>query len=89
MSNKKTISEEAFTKALDPKLSVTEAVAILTEAAEFKSGQKVAILDGTPYALDGVQGTVKGPSGNNSGFLDVELPNKMVVPVPANLLLAV
>jgi len=48
----------------------------------------VAVLDGTAYGIEGIQGVAKGPSANRgSGFIDVELPNKTVVPIAANLLL--
>jgi len=89
MSKPTTISEQQVTRALDPKLSINEALNVLVEAVDIKSGQKVAILDGTAYGVDGAQGVVRGPSNKGSGFLDVELPNKMTIPIPANLLLPV
>jgi hypothetical protein len=84
------ITEQLITTALNPKLSLTEALNTLVEATGIKSGTKVAILDGTAYGVDGISGTVKGPSANKgAGFLSVELPNKSVIDVPANLLLPV
>lgn len=85
---KQAITDAIVEKALDPKLSRTEALNILTDSADIKVGQKVAILDGTPYGLDGLQGVAKGPSNKNSGFINVELPNRTIVPIPANLLVA-
>lgn len=84
------ITDKTITEALRPGLSLTESVNVLMEAGEIKSGTKVAILDGTAYGIDGIQGTAKGPSANKgAGFIDVELPNKSVVPIAANLLLPV
>lgn len=70
-------------------LSVTEVVNVILEARELTSGQKVAILDGTPYGLDGMWGKIKGPAKTKTGFVDVELPNGVTVAVEANLLLPV
>lgn len=84
------ITDQTITAALRPGLSLTESVNILLEADRIKSGTKVAVLDGTAYGIDGIQGTAKGPSSNKgAGFIDVELPNKMIVPIAANLLLPV
>lgn len=85
------ITDKTITDALQPGLSVVESVNILMEAFNnIKSGTRVAVLDGTAYGIDGIQGIAKGPSANKgSGFIDVELPNKSVVPIAANLLLPV
>lgn len=83
-----TITDAKIQSALDPKLSVDESLNILLEASEIKSGQAVAILDGSAYGIDGIKGVAKGPAGK-SGFINVELPNKTQVPIPANLLLPV
>ena len=85
------ITDKTLTEALKPGLSVTESVNILMEAAfSIKNGSKVAVLDDTAYGIDGICGVAKGPSANKgSGFIDVELPNKSVVPIAANLLLPV
>ncbi len=84
------ITDKTLTDALQPGLSLTESVNILMEASAIKSGTKVAVRDGTAYGIDGIQGVAKGPSANKgSGFIDVELPNKSVVPIAANLLLPV
>ncbi len=89
MSSSKTISDATIQAALDPKLSLEEAVNTLLEASNIKGGQAVAILDGNPYELDGIRGVAKGPTANKSGWIDVELPNKTVIPCQANLLLPV
>lgn len=84
------ITDKTLADALQPGLSLTESVNILLEAPSIKSGTKVAVLDGTAYGIDGIQGVAKGPSTNKgAGFIDVELPNKSVVPIAANLLLPV
>lgn len=88
MSNPSALNEQKITKALEPSRSLEESLNILMEA-DIKSGQAVALLDGGPYALDGVKGVVKGSTDGKSGFVDVQLPNGMVVPVPANLLIPV
>lgn len=84
------ITDQTLTEALKPGLSTVESVNILMEVSPIKSGMKVAVLDDTAYGIDGIQGVAKGPSANKgSGFIDVELPNKSVVPIAANLLLPV
>lgn len=88
MSNPISITEQKITKALEPSRSLEESLNILMEA-DIKTGQSVALLDGGPYALDGIKGTVKGQTNNKCGFVDVQLPNGMVIPVPANLLIPV
>ncbi len=89
MSSPTTLLTDAkIQSALDPKLSIEESLNILLEASEIKSGQAVAVLDGTAYGIDGIKGIAKGPAGK-SGFINVELPNKSIVPIQANLLLPV
>lgn len=84
------ITDKTIADAIQPGLSLTESVNILMEVSTIKSGTKVAVLDGTAYGIDGICGVAKGPSANKgAGFIDVELPNKSVVPIAANLLLPV
>lgn len=84
------LTDALIQEALDPKLSLNEAVNLLMDATNnVGRGKKVAILDGSAYGVDGVCGVSKGPSAKGSGYIDVELPNKMTIPIPANLLLPV
>lgn len=87
--SKTTISEDKIQAALNPNLSLEESVNVLLESPDIKQGQAVAILDGNPYELEGIRGIAKGPTSKKSGWIDVELPNKIVIPCQANLLLPV
>lgn len=84
------ITEQQVSRALEPGRSLEEAVSILLDSFDhLKTGGSVAILDGSAYGIDGIRGTIKGPTNGKSGFVDVQLPNKMIVPIQANLLLPV
>lgn len=55
-----------------------------------KAGTKVVAVEDTVTQLDGISGTVVGPSKNKgSGFVDVRLENGTVVPMSSNLLVPV
>ncbi len=81
------ITDAKIAQALEEGRSIESATAILLDAFDFKSGQSVAILDDTAYGMDGQRGIVKGSTANKAGFVDVQLPNRMILPIPANLLL--
>jgi hypothetical protein len=54
---------------------------------DINSGDTVAIIDDPTYPYQGVEGKAKGPSAKGSGFIDVEMPDGVVVPMQASLLL--
>ena len=66
--------------------SIREAAnTILSE--DVNAGDNVAIIDDPTYAQPGVKARVIGPSAKGSGFVDVELPNGMKLPVQSSLLI--
>lgn len=68
--------------------SVTEAAnRILSEDMDVSQGETVAIIDDPTYAQPGIKAKVIGPSAKGSGFVDVELPNGVKLPVQSSLLL--
>ena len=54
---------------------------------DISSGDTVAIIDDPTYPYQGVEGKCKGPSQKGSGFVDVEMPDGVVVPMQSSLLL--
>lgn len=66
--------------------SLREAADMLTGANRVSAGSKVAILEDPTYPFAGQRGTVKGPSAKGSGYVDVEMANKTVVPLQVSLL---
>lgn len=54
---------------------------------DISSGDTVAIIDDPTYPYQGVEGKCKGPSAKGSGFVDVEMPDGVTVPMQSSLLL--
>jgi hypothetical protein len=63
--------------------------AILTEDEYVKSGDSVSPIDDSVYPYEGQLGTVVGPSGKGTGFVDVRFANGTVVPMQSSLLIKV
>lgn len=63
--------------------------AILTEDLYVNAGETVGIIDDPTYAQPGIKARVIGPSHKGSGFVDVELPNGVKMPVQSSLLLKI
>ena len=80
-----------ITEILDKALAAGTPQALAEAASDalvdtgIKPGAKVAVLDDPIYGMNGLTGTVKGPS-DKSGFVDVMFANKMVVPLQSTLL---
>ena len=69
--------------------SLEEAANLLLEADGDISGD-VAIIDDPSFGQFGMKGkVVRAHSHEGSGFVDVQLPNGTIVPIPKNLLLKV
>jgi hypothetical protein len=89
----KTITEALISKALSsqptPELAAHQ---ILLEGdgdkavRRYKSGDKVAVLSDTIYALEGLQVEVVGPSDKGEQYLNVRTSSGMVVPILSTLL---
>ena len=54
---------------------------------DISSGDTVAIIDDPTYPYQGVEGKCKGPSQKGSGFVDVEMPDGVILPMQSSLLL--
>ena len=67
---------------------IEEAVSEILGDPGIKAGARVAIISDRTYGMEGIQGKVKGPTDNMSGCVDVELENGVVLPLFANLLVA-
>ena len=88
----KNITEALITEALasqpTPELAAHQ---ILMEGdgdavRRYKSGDKVAVLSDTIYALEGLQVEVVGPSNKGGQYLDVRTSSGMVVAILSTLL---
>jgi hypothetical protein len=63
--------------------------AILTEDLYVNAGETVGIIDDPTYAQPGLKARVIGQSNKGSGWVDVELPNGVKIPVQSSLLLKI
>jgi hypothetical protein len=60
---------------------------ILSE--DIKAGQEVAIIDDPTWSCPGTRARVKGPSGKDDGWMNVELENGTILAVQSSLLIPV
>jgi hypothetical protein len=83
--------EEAVAKVdLRKPDSIKEAAnTILTEEMYVNAGETVGIIDDPTYAQPGLKARVIGPSHKGSGWVDVELPNGVKMPMQSSLLLKI
>jgi hypothetical protein len=79
---------EAVTKQPTPELAAYRILEGDGDQAvkRYKSGDKVAVLSDTIYALEGLQVEVVGPSDKGEQYLDVRTSSGMVVPILSTLL---
>jgi hypothetical protein len=88
----KTITEALISKALSsqptPELAAHQILEGDGDKAvrRYKSGDKVAVLSDTIYALEGLQVEVVGPSDKGEQYLNVRTSSGMVVPILSTLL---
>lgn len=59
---------------------------IIESPVELSAGCSVAVIDDPTYPAAGQTGKVRGPSAKE-GFVDVELPNGIVMPLQSDLLI--
>jgi hypothetical protein len=79
-----TIIQEALTS---PARDAVQGAVNQLLGEDISSGDTVAIIDDPTYPYQGVEGKCKGPSCKGSGFVDVEMPDGVVVPMQSSLLL--
>lgn len=60
---------------------------LLEDEGVASTGATVILIDDTGTYPAGTSGKVKGVSSKGLGYVDVELPDSSVIPVPSNLLL--
>jgi hypothetical protein len=86
MKSVENIIQEALTSPAREADAVQGAVNQLL-GEDIGSGDTVAIIDDPTYPYQGVEGKCKGPSAKGSGFVDVEMPDGVTVPMQSSLLL--
>jgi hypothetical protein len=79
-----TIIQEALTS---PARDAVQGAVNQLLGEDISSGDTVAIIDDPTYPYQGVEGKCKGPSAKGSGFVDVEMPDGVTVPMQSSLLL--
>lgn len=86
MKNLTNIINESLQSKKPEAEAIQEAVNQLL-GEDISSGDTVAIIDDPTYPYQGVEGKCKGPSAKGSGFVDVEMPDGVTVPMQSSLLL--
>ncbi len=86
MKTIETIINETLNSPAKGDVAIQEAVNQLL-GEDINSGDTVSAIDDPTYPYQGVEGKAKGPSAKGSGFIDVEFPDGVTVPMQSSLLL--